>query len=89
MLISPSNVSATRAAPAAHEANVPADMKSGLDVVLVSYYEDDRMSLPEPRLVGGSFWWDFRQDMVPNTLPLWSVLDAALGAGPWGQRRGP
>jgi hypothetical protein len=109
------------------EANVPAEMKNGLDVVLVSYYEEGcngyqpdwpavfaelapmfpsselgigecgasdaaakaalvdhyyRLSVVEPRFVGGYFWWWFREDMVPKSLPLWSVLDAALAAGP-------
>ena len=107
-------------------ANVPADMKAGLDYVLVSYYEDDcnglqpdwpavfhqlatmfpsssigfgecgttdaaskaefvtryyTTSIDEPRYVGGYFWWYFRQDMVPKSQPLWSVLNAAI-AGP-------
>lgn len=104
-------------------ANIPTEMKAGLDYVLVSYYEDDcnglqpdwpavfaglralfpdarlgigecgttdpaqkaayveryyGMTIADPGFVGGWFWWYFRQDMVPKTAPLWSVLDAAL-----------
>jgi hypothetical protein len=104
-------------------ANVPASMKSGLDYVLISYYEDDcnglqpdwqavftklaamfpnsslgmgecgtakkarkttyinryyRMKVNVPRYVGGYFWWYFKQDMVPYTNSLWSVLDNAI-----------
>lgn len=36
------------------------------------------MQIDEPRFVGGWFWWYFRQDMVPRTMPLWTVLDDAL-----------
>jgi hypothetical protein len=105
------------------QANVPARMKSGLDYVLISYYEDDcnglqpnwssvftqlaamfpnskvgfgecgtsrashkaayvdhyyRMSVQAPRYVGGYFWWYFREDMVPATKSLWTVLDNAI-----------
>jgi len=31
-----------------------------------------------PRYVGGYFWWYYRQDMVPYTTPLWSVLNGAI-----------
>jgi hypothetical protein len=102
--------------------HLPARMKSGLDYVLVSYYEDDckrvepewpsvfqrlatlfprskigfgevgtrtseqkaafvdhyyRLKVDVPNYIGGYFWWYFREDMVPSTLPLWSVLDRA------------
>jgi hypothetical protein len=102
------------------EANVPARMRSGLDFVWISYYEEDcnflrpdwpsvfgrlaslfpnsrigfgetgsrdaskkrevleryyGMHIPEPRYVGGHFWWYFRQDMVPETQPLWPALN--------------
>jgi hypothetical protein len=105
------------------EANIPSAMRSGLDYVLVSYYEDDcnglqpdwpavftrlaamfptsrigfgecgtskaarkeayvhryyGMKIDVPRYVGGYFWWYFRQDMVPYTKPLWTVLNADL-----------
>jgi hypothetical protein len=104
-------------------ANVPASMKSGLDYVLVSYYEDDcnglqpdwptvfrklasmfpnskigfgecgtafaarkaayveryyNMQIDLPQYVGGYFWWYYRQDMVPYTKTLWSVLNQAI-----------
>ncbi|NBT57544.1 hypothetical protein EBT16_02055 [bacterium] len=31
-----------------------------------------------PRFVGGFFWWYFKTDMVPKTLPLWSVLNTIV-----------
>jgi hypothetical protein len=37
-----------------------------------------RMTLSEPRYVGGHFWWYFREDMVPASAPLWGVLDRAI-----------
>lgn len=40
---------------------------------------------PEPRFVGGYFWWYFRQDMVPAGTPLHRVLAAIIAAG--GRRR--
>ena len=103
--------------------NVPSYMKTGLDYVFVSYYEDDcnglhinwqqvidslgkifpnaKLGIGEcgtlniankteyisryystevihPRWVGGYFWWYFRQDCVPNTKALWTVLNDAL-----------
>jgi hypothetical protein len=36
------------------------------------------MKIAEPNYVGGYFWWYFRQDMVPYTKALWSVLNGAL-----------
>ncbi len=104
-------------------ANIPADMKSGLDYVLVSYYDDDcpgekpdwpsvfaelaamfpaarlgvgecgteraeaksefihryyGLSVPEPRFVGGQFWWYFVTDMVPSSKPLFGDLATAM-----------
>lgn len=98
-------------------------MRTGLDYVLVSYYEQDcnnlkpdwqsvfdrlgkmfpraklgfgevgttksgqkadylrryyNMPINHPRYIGGHFWWYFKQDMVPNTKPLWSTLDSVL-----------
>lgn len=37
-----------------------------------------RMNVNHPRFVGGYFWWYFRQDMVPMTKPLWSVLQSTM-----------
>ncbi|MBI5532557.1 MAG: hypothetical protein HY898_07570 [Deltaproteobacteria bacterium] len=36
------------------------------------------MKVAQPRYIGGQFWWYFRQDMVPSTLPLWTTLEAAM-----------
>ncbi|MGZ6093696.1 MAG: hypothetical protein ACXWUG_16820, partial [Polyangiales bacterium] len=36
------------------------------------------LSVPEPRFVGGQFWWYFVNDMVPSSKPLWSELAAAM-----------
>ena len=103
--------------------NVPSYMKTGLDYVWISYYEDDcnglqlnwqqiidslgkifpnaklgigecgtlntankseyisryyRTAVIHPRWVGGFFWWYFKQDCVPYTKELWSVLNDAL-----------
>jgi hypothetical protein len=103
--------------------NVPSYMKTGLDYVFVSYYEDDcnglvlnwqqiidslgkifpnaklgigecgtvnaankasyitryyTTAVSHPRWVGGCFWWYFRQDCVPYTNTLWSVLNNAI-----------
>jgi len=99
-------------------------MKSGLDFVLISYYEEDcnglkpdwqavfqrlstmfpasrigfgevgttttnkaeyltryyTMPITAPNYIGGHFWWYFRQDMVPSTLPLWSTLSSAISS---------
>lgn len=107
------------------QANVPERMKSGLDFVLISYYEEDcnglrpdwdavfqrlsamfpasrigfgeigtttaakkaeyltryyTMTVNTPNYVGGYFWWYFREDMVPSTLPLWSTLSSAISS---------
>ena len=35
-------------------------------------------SVPEPRFIGGQFWWYFVTDMVPASKPLWSELAAAM-----------
>jgi hypothetical protein len=40
------------------------------------------LQIPQPRYVGGYFWWYFREDMVPYTSSLWSVLNTAISAGP-------
>jgi hypothetical protein len=104
-------------------ANIPTAMKTGLDYVLVSYYEDDcnglqpkwqqafdslrkifpnsklgigecgtltaankasyinryyQMNITTPGYIGGYFWWYYKQDCVPYTNPLWSVLNTNL-----------
>lgn len=104
------------------DTNLPDRLKSGLDFVFVSYYEDDcnglqpnwaevfkklmgkfpnskvgfgevgskiqgnkeayinryyKMKINNPRFVGGFFWWYFIQDMVPESKPLWKVLELA------------
>jgi hypothetical protein len=103
--------------------NIPADMKTGLDYVMISYYEDDcnglalnwqpiidslgkifpnaKLGIGEcgtltaankasyitryygttvshPRWIGGCFWWYFKQDCVPYTNTLWTVLNNAI-----------
>lgn len=40
------------------------------------------LQIDHPAYVGGYFWWYFKQDMVPRTQPLWSVLDAVFATGP-------
>jgi hypothetical protein len=102
---------------------LPARMRTGLDYVLVSYYDDDcnsyqpnwqrvfdslhvlfpnsklgigecgtsytsrkasyitryyTMNITTPGYIGGYFWWSYREDCVPYTLPLWSVLNTAI-----------
>jgi len=34
-----------------------------------------------PRFVGGSFYWHFRQTMVPKTKPDWAVLQTLISSG--------
>lgn len=103
--------------------NVPSHMKTGLDYVWLSYWEDDCNGLQpnwqvvidsvgkifpnakigigecgtsdtskktlyvnkyygiqvnHPRYVGGCFWWYYRQDCVPYTKPLWTVINNAM-----------
>ena len=36
------------------------------------------MTVDHPRFVGGWFWWYYKQEMVPMTKPLWSVLDSII-----------
>jgi hypothetical protein len=36
------------------------------------------MKIDQPNYIGGHFWWYYREDMVPWTLPLWSVLNTAI-----------
>jgi hypothetical protein len=104
-------------------AHVDDELKSGLDYVLISFYEDNcqapspdwndvfarlaklfprsklgfgecgttntankaayveryyGLKVDEPSYVGGYFWWYFRQDMLPYTAPLWSVLNNSI-----------
>jgi hypothetical protein len=104
---------------------IPSKMKSNLDYVLVSYYEDDcnnyqpnwqsvfdslhvlfpnsklgigecgtsitsrkeeyinryyRMNVTTPNYIGGYFWWYYKEDCIPFTRPLWSVLNNAINS---------
>jgi hypothetical protein len=36
------------------------------------------LNVDQPRFVGGYFWWYFHQDMVPDTKPLWRILNSSL-----------
>ncbi|MBU1667880.1 hypothetical protein KKC13_05630 [bacterium] len=36
------------------------------------------LKINHPRFVGGYFWWYFKQDMVPKSKELWSVLETLL-----------
>jgi hypothetical protein len=38
-----------------------------------------KMHITTPNYVGGYFWWYYKQDCVPYTNPLWSVLNTAIG----------
>ncbi len=105
-------------------ARLSSSMRTGLDYVLISYYEDDcnnlqpnwqqvfdtlhvlfpnskigigecgtsnsssktsyinryyRMNITTPKYVGGYFWWYYKQDCVPYTNPLWSIMNSAFG----------
>lgn len=42
---------------------------------LERYY---RITLDEPRFIGGYFWWYFSQDMVPRSRPLWTALNRIM-----------
>ena len=35
------------------------------------------MDVPVNRYVGGCFWWYFREDIMPQTQPLFAVLAAS------------
>ncbi|HEY5534815.1 MAG TPA: T9SS type A sorting domain-containing protein [Ignavibacteria bacterium] len=39
-----------------------------------------RMNITTPKYVGGYFWWYYKQDCVPNTTSLWTVLNSALAS---------
>ncbi|MCI5163228.1 MAG: hypothetical protein D3917_14660 [Candidatus Electrothrix sp. AX5] len=108
------------------QANIPPEMRDGLDYVFFSYYEDDchdviytqeewqevfdalHVLFPNAKLgfgeigtedvdkkaeymqryysldikgdyyVGGYFWWYYKQDAIPKTTELWSVLNTIL-----------
>jgi len=36
------------------------------------------LNLKNPNFIGGYFWWYFREDMIPKTKPLWSVLNKII-----------
>lgn len=36
------------------------------------------LEINHPRYIGGYFWWYAKEDMVPKSKPLWSVLDEVL-----------
>jgi hypothetical protein len=42
------------------------------ETILRRYYGMNRI---RPEFVGGFFWWYFKQDMVPKTKDLWSILN--------------
>ncbi|MFA5403789.1 MAG: T9SS type A sorting domain-containing protein [Ignavibacteria bacterium] len=103
--------------------NLNTSLRSGLDYVWISYYEDDcinyqpdwqqvfdslhilfpnskigigecgttkvlkkasyinryyKMNITTPNYVGGYFWWYYKQDCVPYTDTLWTVLNNAI-----------
>lgn len=37
-----------------------------------------KMKIENSHFVGGYFWWYFNEDMVPESKPLWKVLDSAI-----------
>ncbi len=37
-----------------------------------------RMNITTPKYIGGYFWWYYRQDCVPYTKPLWTVINNAM-----------
>ena len=37
------------------------------------------MHITTPGYIGGYFWWYYKEDCVPDTLPLWTTLDNAIG----------
>jgi len=46
-------------------------------VSIINYYY--ALKITTPGYVGGYFWWNYVEDMVPYSIqPLWTVLDAAL-----------
>lgn len=45
------------------------------EIYINRYY---RMRIATPNYIGGYFWWYYKQDCVPMTNYLWSVMDAAM-----------
>lgn len=47
---------------------------------LINHFYGLRKSLPitVPRYVDGYFYWEFSLDMVPDSKPLWSVINTAM-----------
>jgi hypothetical protein len=37
-----------------------------------------KMNITTPNYIGGYFWWYYKQDCVPYTTSLWSILNSAL-----------
>lgn len=37
------------------------------------------MNITTPGYIGGYFWWYYKEDCVPDTLPLWTTLNNAIG----------
>lgn len=56
--------------------------KSNLKAQYVNRYYS--MNIAVPNFVGGIFWWYYKQDGVPYTKPLWSVLNTAFERQPSG-----
>jgi hypothetical protein len=51
---------------------VGSSISSLKETILRRYYGMNRI---RPEFVGGFFWWYFKQDMVPKTRELWSILN--------------
>ncbi len=49
--------------------------KSSKVKILQEYYGLD---ITVPNYIGGYFWWYFKEDMVPDTKSLWSILKQAM-----------
>jgi hypothetical protein len=109
------------------DANVPGELKLGLDYVFISFYDDHckiaepdwnlvfarlatmfphsllgfgetgtrqlaskeqyikhfyGLEVDQPAFVGGYFWWYYREDMLPYTKALWSVLNQSIEMSP-------
>ncbi len=39
------------------------------------------MNITAPGYIGGYFWWYYKEDCVPYTLPLWTTLNNAISQG--------
>lgn len=46
-------------------------------VYMNRYY---KLKINTPKYIGGYFWWYYKQDCVPITNPLWSVLNNAMAS---------